>query len=166
MRQEIQDQTALGLQIKDLIAAGSLVPDPLVMEVLTRWFAQNTKIIENTGTILDGFPRTLAQAQHLQDTAISLRQVHCFDIDDAVIIERLSGRRVHMPSGRTYHIVYNPPKKEGFDDETGEPLVQRADDNPQTIEKRLKEYHAHTAPLIAFYEAQSKLCESTLFLPL
>jgi adenylate kinase len=155
MRQEIQDRSPLGLQIKDLIAAGSLVPDHLVMDVLTRWFNAHKDRLKSSGAILDGFPRTLNQAQSLQKTSISLTQVHCFNIPDHVIVERLSGRRVHMASGRTYHIVNNPPKREGLDDLTSEPLVQRVDDNPQTIEKRLQEYHLHTAPLIAFYQALS-----------
>ncbi len=156
MREEIQKATPLGLQMKDMMHSGALIPDPFVIEILSCWFQIHHDPLSYTGTILDGFPRTLNQAQSLQKKEISFTQVHCFDIPDSVLIERLSGRRVHNPSGRTYHILYNSPKAEGIDDLTGETLVQRSDDAPETIEKRLKEYHAHTAPLIDFYQNMSE----------
>jgi adenylate kinase len=156
MRQEIQNRTPLGLKIQDIMSSGALVADTLVLDVLSRWFVAHQNPLTHTGVILDGFPRTLSQAQSLQNTAISLTQVHCFDIPDELIIKRLSGRRVHRASGRTYHVIYNPPKVEGVDDLTGENLLQRSDDLPEAIEKRLKEYHAHTAPLIDFYQNITK----------
>lgn len=164
LRQEIQSQSAIGLQVKQLMEQGSLVPDSIVLTILSEHIAklmQNDKAVP--GLIFDGFPRTLAQAQALQDFSWAPSQVHYFELSDDVIVDRLSGRRVHPSSGRTYHIHHNPPLQEGIDDVSGESLIQRADDREEVIKNRLKEYHAHTAPLIQFYQDVSKQSKQVQF---
>jgi adenylate kinase len=103
------------------------------------------------GYLFDGFPRTLAQADALKDKGVRIDAVVEIDVDDDEIIKRMSGRRVHLASGRTYHVVFNPPKDEGKDDETGEPLIQRDDDQEATVRERLSVYHDQTEPLIDYY---------------
>jgi adenylate kinase len=103
------------------------------------------------GYLFDGFPRTLAQADALKDKGVKIDAVVEIDVDDNEIIKRMSGRRVHLASGRTYHVVFNPPKEEGKDDETGEPLIQRDDDQEETVRERLSVYHDQTEPLIDYY---------------
>lgn len=106
--------------------------------------------------MLDGFPRTIPQADALKDSGVKIDFVLEFDVPDEVIVERMSGRRVHQASGRSYHIVYNPPKVEGKDDVTGEDLIIRADDKPETVLDRLAVYHKQTSPLIDYYQAEAK----------
>ena len=108
------------------------------------------------GFLLDGFPRTIPQADALKDSGVKIDFVLEFDVPDEVIVERMSGRRVHQASGRSYHIVYNPPKVEGKDDVTGEDLIIRADDKPETVLDRLAVYHKQTSPLIDYYQAEAK----------
>jgi adenylate kinase len=105
------------------------------------------------GFLLDGFPRTIAQAEGLANMGVELDYVIEIAVDDEEIIKRMSGRRVHMASGRTYHVVFNPPKQEGLDDATGEALIQRDDDKEETVRKRLSVYHEQTKPLVGFYSA-------------
>jgi adenylate kinase len=105
-----------------------------------------------TGFLFDGFPRTIPQADAMKDAGVAIEAVVDIDVPDGEIIKRMSGRRVHLASGRTYHVVFNPPKEEGRDDETGEPLIQRDDDKEETVRKRLDVYHAQTEPLIGYYK--------------
>jgi adenylate kinase len=108
----------------------------------------------NDGYLLDGFPRTLAQAEGLDRDGVKIDYVVNIAVPDEEIIRRMSGRRVHLASGRTYHVEFNPPKREGLDDETGEPLIQREDDQEQTVRKRLAVYHEQTKPLVDYYARQ------------
>lgn len=151
LRASIRAGAPLGLEAKGYMDAGQLVPDDLIIRMV------QVRISEpdcKNGFLLDGFPRTLAQAEALASAGIALDAVIEIDVPFDVIIERMSGRRVHS-SGRTYHIVYNPPKIDGKDDETGEDLIQRDDDKPETVKKRLDVYAAQTQPLVDFYTAQA-----------
>lgn len=151
LRASIRAGAPLGLEAKGYMDAGQLVPDDLIIRMV------KVRIGEpdcHNGFLLDGFPRTLAQAEALASAGIALDAVIEIDVPFDVIIERMSGRRVHS-SGRTYHVVYNPPKVEGKDDETGEDLIQRDDDKPETVKKRLDVYAAQTQPLIEFYTAKA-----------
>ena len=145
--------TELGLKAKAIMEAGDLVPDELtiamVKERLSESDAQN-------GYILDGFPRTIPQAEALDGFATIDKAIR-FELDEEQLVRRLSGRRVHKPSGRTYHVEFNPPKEAGKDDVTGEPLIQRDDDKEEAIRNRLKVYHDQTAPLVSFYEKKGIL---------
>ena len=128
--------------------AGGLVSDDIILGLVQERIAQQDCA---NGFLFDGFPRTLAQAEALKDQGVSIDAVVEIDVDDEEIIKRMSGRRVHPASGRTYHVVFNPPKQEGKDDATGEPLVQRDDDKEETVRQRLKVYHDQTEPLIGYY---------------
>lgn len=152
LRDEVRVGSELGKSIKSIIDAGKLVPDELMLELISKRIAE--KDCEK-GYILDGYPRTPKQAEALIELGIQPQIVLYLKINDEIIIERLSGRRVHEASGRTYHIVYNPPKNEEKDDLTGEILVQRPDDQPENIKTRLTNYHLSTQPVINFYEQQS-----------
>lgn len=149
LRKEIAARTPLGLQAQSLLDAGSLVPDGVVMNmVLSRLIAEECA----HGFILDGFPRTIPQAEGLQQSAKGVQFVVEIAVADALIVRRISGRRVHETSGRSYHVDFNPPTTPNVDDLTGEPLVQRADDKEETVQKRLDVYHAQTKPLVAYYK--------------
>jgi adenylate kinase len=148
LRAAVKAGTPVGLEAKKVMEEGGLVSDEIILRLVKDRIAQDDCA---NGFLLDGFPRTLAQAQSLQSQGVDIDAVVEIDVDDEEIIKRMSGRRVHPASGRTYHIVFNPPAKEGVDDETGEPLVQRADDKEQTVRQRLKVYHDQTEPLIGFY---------------
>jgi len=147
-RSAMAQGTELGLKAKAIMEAGDLVPDELtiamVKERLSNPDAQN-------GYILDGFPRTIPQAEALDEFA-TIEQAVRFELDEEQLVRRLSGRRVHKPSGRTYHVEFAPPKEPGKDDVTGEPLIQRDDDKEEAIRNRLKVYHDQTAPLVSYYE--------------
>lgn len=149
LRQAIADQSPLGLQVQEVMESGHLVDDQLILELVADRIQQPDC---SNGFIFDGFPRTLDQARALMDLGITLDFVINIDVPDHLIIERMSGRRVHAPSGRTYHLDYNPPKVEGLDDETQEPLIQREDDKPEVVRHRLDVYHLQTQPLIEFYQ--------------
>lgn len=151
-RNAIANKTELGVKVKEIVDNGRLVPDDMVIALVNERLQQPDCV---NGFLLDGFPRTVAQAEALGKIT-NLDSVIEVDVADEVILERLSGRRVHPSSGRVYHVVNNPPKKEGLDDETGEPLVQREDDTEETIKKRLKIYHDQTEPLIDFYQKQAR----------
>ena len=143
-----QQRPILGLEAKKVMDAGGLVSDDIILGLVQERIAQQDCA---NGFLFDGFPRTLAQAEALKDQGVSIDAVVEIDVDDEEIIKRMSGRRVHPASGRTYHVVFNPPKQEGKDDATGEPLVQRDDDKEETVRQRLKVYHDQTEPLIGYY---------------
>ncbi len=151
LRAAITAGTPLGKQVKQMMQEGKLVPDEVMIELvkdrMTHSDCQN-------GFLLDGFPRTIPQAMALQTNNIALDYVVEIDVPAEELIRRLTGRRVHPGSGRTYHLIYNPPKQAGLDDVTGEPLIQRSDDREETILKRLAVYHEQTEPLIHFYKHQ------------
>lgn len=148
LRAAIREGTPLGLQVKELVDGGRLVPDELV----TALVAERLKAPDcQKGFLLDGYPRTVAQAKSLRQLT-SLDYVIDIDVPDEEIIKRLSGRRIHPASGRTYHVIYQPPQQEGKDDLTGDALVQRPDDSEETVKKRLAVYHEQTHPLREFYE--------------
>lgn len=158
LRAAVKAGTEFGLQVKEVMATGGLVSDDLIIALIEERVKQAD--CEN-GYLLDGFPRTIPQAEALKDQGIAIDYVVEIAVDDEEIVSRLSGRRVHEPSGRTYHERYDPPKVAGKDDETGEPLTQREDDKEETIRKRLAIYHNQTAPLIDYYQNLAKQDQST-----
>ncbi|MFA6775075.1 MAG: adenylate kinase [Sphaerochaetaceae bacterium] len=154
-RANIKNETELGKQVKSILASGGLVPDSVTIAMVkSRLSDKDAK----TGYILDGFPRTVPQADALKAMS-DVDAVINFVVPDETIIRRLSGRRVCKSTGKTYHIIYNPPKTEGIDDETGEPLIQREDDKPQAIAHRLEVYAQSTEPLIAYYRKKGLLVD-------
>ena len=148
LRAAVKAESELGLQVKDIMASGGLVSDDLIIALVSERIQQEDCA---NGFLFDGFPRTIPQAQALVDAGIDIELVVEIAVDDEEIVSRLSGRRVHSNSGRVYHIQHNPPKVEGVDDETGEPLMQREDDQEATVRNRLKIYHDQTKPLVRFY---------------
>jgi len=148
LRAEIKAGTALGMEAKQYMDGGALVPDPLVT-AMTK--ARITQRDCKNGFIIDGFPRNIAQAESLRNADIDIDFVVEIEVADDEILRRMSGRRVHPASGRSYHIEFNPPKVAGRDDLTGEPLVQRPDDNEETVKKRIANYHSQTKPLVNYY---------------
>ena len=159
-RSAIKAGTELGKQAKALMDEGKLVPDELTVALVKDRISQPDCA---NGFLLDGFPRTIPQADALKDSGVKIDYVLEFDVPDEVIVERMSGRRVHQASGRSYHIVYNPPKVEGKDDVTGEDLIIRADDKPETVLDRLAVYHKQTSPLIDYYQAEAKAGNTQYF---
>lgn len=148
LRAAIKAGTALGKQAKQAIDAGQLVTDEIIIGMVKERITQEDCA---NGFLLDGFPRTVPQADAVTEAGIEMDAVIEIDVPDAEIVNRMSGRRAHLASGRTYHLVYNPPKIEGKDDATGEELVQRDDDKPAVVKDRLDVYHKQTAPLINYY---------------
>jgi adenylate kinase len=148
LRSAVGNKTELGIKAKNFMEAGQLVPDQLIINLVKLRIGEQD--CEN-GFLLDGFPRTIPQAEAMNDEGIHINVVIEINVPDQTIIERLNGRRIHTPSGRIYHIKNDPPKNEGVDDETGEPLVIRNDDTTEIIMKRLETYHRETEPLINFY---------------
>ncbi|MCG3727977.1 adenylate kinase [Vibrio cincinnatiensis] len=148
LRAAIKAGTELGQQAKSVIDAGQLVSDEIILGLIKERIAQSDC---EKGFLLDGFPRTIPQADGLKAMGIAVDYVIEFDVADDVIVERMAGRRAHLASGRTYHVVYNPPKVAGKDDVTGEDLVVRDDDKEETVRARLGVYHEQTAPLIEYY---------------
>jgi adenylate kinase len=140
--------TPLGIAAKKVMDGGGLVSDDIIIGLVKERIAQPDCA---NGFLFDGFPRTIPQAEAMRSSGIDLDHVVEIAVDDAAIIERMSGRRVHLPSGRTYHVRYNPPKAEGKDDATGEALIQREDDKEETVRKRLEVYHRQTVPLVEYY---------------
>lgn len=153
LRAAVKAGTPLGLQAKALMDDGKLVTDELVIALVKERIAQSDCA---NGFLLDGFPRTVPQADAMKQAGINVDYVLEFDVPDEVIIERMSGRRVHAGSGRVYHVRYNPPKQENIDDVTGEPLTIRKDDKEEIVHKRLVEYHQLTKPLINYYQKEAK----------
>jgi adenylate kinase len=148
LRSAIAAGTPVGLAAKAVMESGALVSDEIIVALVKeRLKAPDCA----NGYLFDGFPRTIPQADAMREAAVAIDYVLEIDVPDAAIIERMSGRRVHVASGRTYHVLYNPPKVGGKDDVTGEDLVQRADDREETVRKRLEVYRAQTMPLIAYY---------------
>jgi adenylate kinase len=149
LRAAVKARTPLGIEAEPIMKAGGLVPDALVIGVIReRLHAPDCA----GGVLFDGFPRTIAQAEALAKGGIVIDTVVEMVVDDENIVRRMSGRRAHLPSGRTYHVDFNPPKVPDRDDVTGEPLVQRDDDKPETVRDRLRVYHAQTSPLVDFYK--------------
>lgn len=153
LRSAIKAGTELGKQAKSVMDAGGLVSDDLIINLVKERIAEPDCI---NGCIFDGFPRTIPQAQALVDAGVVIDNVIEINVPDEEIVKRLSGRRVHQGSGRTYHVLYNPPKVENVDDETGEPLIQRDDDKEAIILDRLATYHQLTATLVGFYQELAK----------
>ncbi|NVK24536.1 MAG: adenylate kinase [Gammaproteobacteria bacterium] len=153
LRAAIKEGTELGKEAKKVMDAGQLVSDELIIGLVKERIAKSD--CEN-GFLLDGFPRTIPQADAMKEAGVSVDHCLEFDVPDEVIVDRMSGRRVHPGSGRVYHLVYNPPKVEGKDDETGEELVIRPDDEPETVRKRLGIYHEQTQPLVDYYKAEAE----------
>ncbi len=149
LRAAVKAGTPLGIEAKKVMDAGGLVSDDIILGLIDERIQQDDCA---NGFLFDGFPRTLEQAEALK-LKVDVDAVVEIDVDDAEIIKRMSGRRVHVASGRTYHIVFNPPKVEGKDDETGEDLIQRDDDQEDTVKKRLDVYHEQTEPLIEYYSS-------------
>ena len=153
LRAAIKAGTELGLKAKQVMDAGKLVSDDIMIGLVKERIAEPDC---QNGYLLDGFPRTIPQADAMQDAGIEVDYVLEFDVPDDVIVDRMSGRRVHPASGRVYHVSYNPPAQEGKDDETGEDLIIREDDKEATVRKRLAIYHEQTKPLVAYYEKLAK----------
>ena len=148
LRAAIKASTPMGLEAKKIMDAGGLVSDEIILGLVKE---RITEADCKNGFLFDGFPRTIPQADSLKENGVEIDAVVEIDVDDSEIVKRMSGRRAHLASGRTYHVIYNPPKVEGKDDETGEDLVQRDDDHEDTVRKRLEVYHEQTEPLIEYY---------------
>jgi len=152
LRAAIKEGSPLGIEAKKVMDAGQLVSDELIIGLVKE---RITKPDCENGFLLDGFPRTIPQADAMKENGITVDHCLEFDVPDEVIVGRMSGRRVHPGSGRVYHLVYNPPKVEGKDDVTGEDLMIRDDDKEETVRKRLGVYHEQTQPLVAYYKAEA-----------
>ncbi len=148
LRAAVKAGTPLGLQVKDVMASGGLVSDDLIIALIKERLTQPDCA---NGFLFDGFPRTIPQAEALQQAGVALDAVLEIAVEDEEIVQRISGRRVHEASGRVYHVIHNAPKVAGKDDETGEELIQRPDDSEETVRKRLALYHEQTKPLVDFY---------------
>jgi adenylate kinase len=148
LRASVKAGTPLGLAARNVMDGGTLVSDDIIVAIVKERLREADCA---AGYLFDGFPRTIPQADAMRDAGLGLDYVIEIDVPDAAIVERMSGRRVHVASGRTYHIKFNPPKATGRDDVTGEPLIQRVDDREETVKRRLDIYHAQTEPLITYY---------------
>jgi len=158
LRAAVKAGTALGREAKKIMDAGGLVSDDIILGLIKERIAEPDCV---DGFLLDGFPRTIAQAEGLAAMGADIDHVIEIAVDDEEIVKRMSGRRVHVDSGRTYHVEFNPPKTEGIDDVTGEPLIQRQDDKEETVRKRLAVYHEQTQPLVGFYSDAANRGEVT-----
>jgi adenylate kinase len=154
LRAAVKAGTPLGIQAKSVMESGGLVSDELIINLVKERIAQPDCA---DGFLFDGFPRTIPQADAMKDAGVKLDYVLEIDVPFDAIITRMSGRRSHPASGRTYHVVFNPPKVEGVDDITGEPLIQREDDKEETVKKRLDVYSAQTRPLVDYYSGWAKV---------
>lgn len=150
LRAAVKAGTPLGVEAKKIMDAGGLVSDDIIIGLVKERLQQPDCA---NGYLLDGFPRTIPQAEALQAAGITVDYVLEIDVEDNQIVARMSGRRVHPASGRTYHVTFNPPKVEGIDDVTGEPLIQRDDDKVETVLKRLQVYRSQTLPLVDYFKA-------------
>ena len=149
LRSAVKEQSELGMQVEQVMASGGLVTDEIIIALV------KDRIVHEdcaNGFLFDGFPRTIPQAEAMVFAGVPIDIVLEIDVPDDEIVSRLSGRRVHLDSGRVYHIEHNPPKQEGLDDVTGEELIQREDDKEATVRNRLAVYHEQTKPLVSFYE--------------
>ncbi|MDN3639594.1 adenylate kinase [Simiduia curdlanivorans] len=151
LRAAVKAGSPLGLKVKDIMSSGGLVSDDIIIALVKERIEQPDCA---KGFLFDGFPRTIPQAEAMVSANVDIDYVLEIDVADEEIVARLSGRRVHEASGRVYHTIYNPPKVEGKDDETGDALVQRPDDQEETVRKRLGLYHDQTKPLVGFYAAR------------
>ena len=152
LREAIANETATGKLAKEIMDAGNLVSDDVIVSLVKdRIKEEDCK----NGFLFDGFPRTIPQADAIENQEIFVNVVLELTLKDELIINRMSGRRVHQPSGRSYHLEFNPPEKDGLDDVTGEPLIQRDDDKPETVKNRLEVYWEQTNPLIVYYRSKS-----------
>jgi adenylate kinase len=158
LRAAVKAGSDLGLKAKSFMDAGGLVPDDVIIGLVKE---RIKKPDSQKGFLFDGFPRTIPQADAMKAAGVPIDAVVDIDVPDQEIIKRMSGRRVHLASGRTYHVIFNPPKVEGKDDVTGEPLIQRDDDQEETVRKRLQVYHDQTEPLIDYYKNWENSGEST-----
>jgi adenylate kinase len=149
LRAAVKAGTELGKEAKGYMDAGKLVPDDVIIGLVKERIKEPDC---KKGFLFDGFPRTIPQADAMKAAGVAIDAVVDIDVPDKEIIRRMSGRRVHLASGRTYHVLFNPPKVEGKDDQTGEPLIQRDDDKEETVRKRLEVYHEQTEPLIDYYK--------------
>ena len=156
LREAVEAKTPLGLQAKELMDKGILISDEVINALVVDRISKDDC---EQGFLFDGYPRTIPQAESLIEAKVKIDYVVEIDVPDQEIITRMSGRRVHVPSGRNYHIKFNPPKEEGKDDMTGEELIQREDDKPETVKDRLDVYRDQTLPLIDFYLNLSKKTE-------
>ncbi|MEQ8938179.1 MAG: adenylate kinase [Gammaproteobacteria bacterium] len=159
LRSAVSSGTELGKQAKQIMDEGGLVSDDIILGLVKQRITEDDC---KNGYLFDGFPRTIAQAEGMLSASIEVEYVVEIQVDDEAIIRRMSGRRVHLDSGRTYHVEFNPPKQEGIDDVTGEPLIQRDDDKEDTVRKRLTVYHEQTSPLIDFYTTMSNKDDANL----
>lgn len=149
LRAAVKAGTDLGKKAKEYMDSGGLVPDEVIIGLVKERIQEPDC---EKGFLFDGFPRTIPQADAMKDAGVPIDAVVEISVPDEEIIKRMSGRRAHLPSGRTYHVVFNPPKVEGKDDATGEPLIQRDDDKEETVRKRLEVYHDQTEPLVDYYK--------------
>ncbi|MCD6432589.1 MAG: adenylate kinase, partial [Sulfurimonas sp.] len=161
LRAAIKAGTEMGKMAKAAMDAGQLVTDEIIIGLVKDRIAQDDC---KNGFLLDGFPRTLPQADSVTNAGIEIDAVIEIDVPDSEIVTRMAGRRAHLASGRTYHIVYNPPKVEGKDNETGEDLVQRDDDKEEVVLDRLKVYHKLTKPLVDYYTQQAKVVDNLTYI--
>jgi len=152
LRAHVKAGTELGKAAKKIMDEGGLVSDDIIMGMVKERIKEDDC---KNGYLFDGFPRTIPQAEAMKEAGIEIDAVVEIDVPDEEIIKRMSGRRVHLPSGRTYHVIFNPPKVEGKDDVTGEDLIQRDDDKEDTVKERLRVYHDQTEPLIDFYSKEA-----------
>lgn len=149
LRAAVKAGTDLGKKAKEYMDSGGLVPDEVIIGLVKERIQEPDC---EKGFLFDGFPRTIPQADAMKEAGVPIDAVVEISVPDEEIIKRMSGRRAHLPSGRTYHVVFNPPKVEGKDDVTGEPLIQRDDDKEETVRKRLEVYHDQTEPLVDYYK--------------
>ncbi len=153
LRAAVKAGTPLGLAAKKIMDAGQLVSDDIIINLVKERIKEADCA---NGFLFDGFPRTIPQAEAMKQAGVAIDYVVEIDVPDEEIIQRMSGRRVHLASGRTYHVIFNPPKVAGRDDVTGEDLIQRDDDREETVKKRLAVYHSQTKPLVDYYSAWAK----------
>lgn len=161
LRAAIKAGTEMGKMAKEFMDSGKLVTDEIIIGLVKDRIAEDDC---KNGFLLDGFPRTIPQAEAVTAAGIEIDAVVEIDVPDEEIVTRMSGRRVHQDSGRTYHLVYNPPKVEGKDDETGEELIQRADDKEEIVKDRLKVYHDQTQPLVNYYQDQASKIDTLQYI--
>lgn len=153
LRAAVKEKSELGLKVEQVMASGALVTDDIIIALVKERIAQPDC---QSGFLFDGFPRTIPQAEAMVTAGVEIDVVLEIDVPDDEIVKRLSGRRVHLDSGRVYHIEFNQPAESGIDDVSGEPLIQRPDDEEETVRKRLAVYHEQTQPLVGFYEGLHK----------
>lgn len=161
IRASLNDDSPMSVKVRDTINQGKLIDDDMMWQLLQHRVCQDDC---KAGIILDGFPRNQKQLDMLLDAGVKIDTVLYLQVSDEVIVDRLSGRRVHLPSGRTYHVLYNPPKQDGLDDITSESLVQRDDDTPEVVQKRLAIFHEQTMPVIKWAQGADAILGKLLII--